>query len=243
MNGIVLPKGLCGGISTGGLVSPRRASSKDAMTVALLHMDGVNNGTSFIDETGKTWTATGSQTRTAIQKFGTASMYNTANTNRIETPASTDFQFGTDPFTIDFWFYVNPLTGGRLFSQYEAANKLFYAEFSSGAAISFVALNPPTDVCYYQTSASGLWTQGTWNHFAFVRSGTNFYIFVNGQSKALNAVQAVGSTSFPYYNGNFQIGAQNSTNGMTNGYIDEFRVSKGIARWTSDFSVPTIPYP
>jgi hypothetical protein len=79
--------------------------------------------------------------------------------------------------------------------------------------------------------SSGLagWNVGQWYHIAIVRNGNNFYMYRNGQQVAATTYSGsipdfsapfyVGYDAYPYgYNINF------------NGEIDEFRISKGIAR-------------
>jgi hypothetical protein len=89
----------------------------------------------------------------------------------------------------------------------------------------------------------GSWTatpaSPQWNHYAIVRSGSNFYGFVNGQlydsSSWAGSVVAFGATVY--------IGRDYTLSGPHYyGHIDELRVSKGIARWTSDFTPPTQAY-
>ena len=69
------------------------------------------------------------------------------------------------------------------------------------------------------------------------RSGTNLKCFVNGTQ--------VGSTATSEDNllqDGIAIGMQYNEASFFHGYIDELRVSKGIARWTSSFTPPTAPY-
>ena len=75
-----------------------------------------------------------------------------------------------------------------------------------------------------------------WHHFAVCRSGNNFYLFrdgVAGDSWTSSAALYAGVSPL-------QIGRYNTS--YFAGYIDELRTSKGIARWTSEFTPPTEPY-
>jgi len=78
-------------------------------------------------------------------------------------------------------------------------------------------------------------------HIAIVRdSSSNLYMFINGTE--------IGSTTASYTH-NINVGAyllrigerKDGTHDL-NGKIDELRISKGIARWTSNFTPPTSPY-
>lgn len=87
----------------------------------------------------------------------------------------------------------------------------------------------------------------TWTHVAGVRSGTNYYLFVNGAlvgtaSGAASATQGTGATSIA-------IGAHNwfGTSAAAGqkafvGYMSNIRITKA-ARYTANFSVPTAPFP
>jgi hypothetical protein len=82
-----------------------RAAVDDSYTIALLHMDGSNTSTTFTDESGKTWGATGNaQISTAQSEFGGSSAIFDGTGDYINTTNSSDFNFASGDFTIDFWF-------------------------------------------------------------------------------------------------------------------------------------------
>ncbi|GMX60063.1 MAG: hypothetical protein MNSN_10890 [Minisyncoccus archaeiphilus] len=87
----------------------------DSNTVLLMHMDGTDNGTVFSDQTGKTVTRYGN-TKTVIgtKKFGSASTYFDGSGDYIDIPSSSDFEFGSNDFTIDFWIYRVVADDGRI---------------------------------------------------------------------------------------------------------------------------------
>jgi len=78
----------------------------------------------------------------------------------------------------------------------------------------------------------------SWYHLAAVRSGTNFMIFQNGVS--LGASQG-NTNAVSSYASDLNIG-RGCWEGVLDGWIDEVRISKGIARWTANFTPPTHPY-
>jgi hypothetical protein len=79
----------------------------------------------------------------------------------------------------------------------------------------------------------------TWYHVAIVFDGTNIYNFVDGVRSIAGTVNsAPANLSSAVY-----IGQNGNNLSPFDGWIDEFRVSKGIARWTSDFIVPNSAYP
>ena len=85
----------------------------------------------------------------------------------------------------------------------------------------------------------------TWQHIAVVRSGfgaNNLVVYVNG----VNQGQATNSTAFVGLAANgFALGAEYAGSFFPsfNGYIDDLRITKGVARYTANFTPPTLPFP
>ncbi|HUV84134.1 MAG TPA: LamG-like jellyroll fold domain-containing protein, partial [Methanosarcinales archaeon] len=103
------------------------------------------------------------------------------------------------------------------------------------------SLTGGTEYCNYIMTNNWSPSANTWYHIAFVRSSTSIYIFIGGTSQSLTATTAVSTNSFVNVAGIMKVGTQDETNNV-NGWIDEFRVSKGIARWTANFTPPTRAY-
>jgi len=229
---------------------------------SLLHFDGTDASTTFTDGSGKTWTARGTaQLDTAQKKFGTASGLFDGNSDWIDTPDHDDFAMGSGNFTLDFQVRWNslPATGGAtvvqvLFGQsynttdwqggwvlqswiWSGANTIRYLTFqmqSTGAT-------PAALVALDWDMTSGI-TTNTWYHIAIVRYGNSWKMYVDGTSVA----STTDSDSMPAYGAVFQVGYCSKGIygglGYFNGWIDEFRVLKGIARWTGNFTSPTSAY-
>ena len=93
----------------------------------------------------------------------------------------------------------------------------------------------------FNTTSSTALTAETWTHVAVVKSGTTTKLYFDGVeqfSLAQNyAIQSTGSEAFQIGEG----GADANWN-LPKMYIDEVRVSKGVARWTSAFTPPVQPY-
>jgi hypothetical protein len=218
-------------------------------TVLLLHMNGADGSTTFTDSSmyyRKTVTAYGNaQIDTAQSKFGGASGLFDGTGDYLSIPDSNDWYFGTGDFTIDSWGKFNVLP-----ADWQVAN--FYTQrIDAGNEIRF-GLKNDAGIYYWvlavasggsfiiQTSQPATVTTGVWYHVAIVRSGNNFMIFQDGVR--------VGSTvedadAIPDFNSSITIGAgEGGTGQFLNGWLDEFRVSKGIARWTSNFTPPTQEY-
>jgi hypothetical protein len=78
-------------------------------------------------------------------------------------------------------------------------------------------------------------TTGVWNHYAFTRQSGTGRIFKDG------VLLASGTVSTNYGQNGVAIGG--SLGSSTNGYVDDFRFTVGVARYTADFTPPTAPYP
>jgi hypothetical protein len=84
-------------------------------------------------------------------------------------------------------------------------------------------------------------TAGTWFHVALARA--------SGQTRLFKDGTQVGSTysdSSNYSNAEMRLFARTDTfnsGAHLNGYIDEFRITKGVARYTANFTPPTAPFP
>lgn len=205
----------------------------DEYTKALLHFDG-GRGTTFVDETGKIWTPNANAVLSSTQKgYGDSSFFCNAN-SLIPTPYSDDFAFGSGDFTIDFWFYPNTVS-------YDRHN--FYGHYDDAGQYIQISMSD-TNFVYFQSIGGTLFTIQTgvqssivanrWQHFAIVRSGTTYFGFVNG----IQLSTGTYSGNVPVLTQPIVIGARKYAaveDRYVNGYIDEFRVSKGIARWTTNF--------
>lgn len=221
-------------------------SGIDAFTSLCLHCDGVDGSTSFPDASlsPKTVTAVApAQVDTAQFVFGNASMLGDGLTSGLTSVDNAGFEFGAGNFTLDCRVRFNALPVGGVFfvSKYTTtgAQRCFYWGYDEPS--SSMVFRYSTD-----GSSSTLLDQGwapstdTWYHVAVVRNGGNLLMFVDGTQ--LGAGDAIAGTLFDG-TAALNIGAFNSvTGGWVDGWLDEVRVSKGIARWTANFTPPTEPY-
>lgn len=213
----------------------------DSYTKLLLHMDGADGGTIFIDSSGQGHiVGANGNANTSINevKFGNASAGFDGVASYLNVSDSDDWDFGTDDFTIDFWVNFNNLSKfNYLLTNWDATgfNGWGY-RYSNDGEIYFYGSDGGTPNVI--TSGASL-SEGVWTHVALVRSGTNLNIYINGLSKgsssSADSVQASSSE--------LKIGiSYNGAASPLDGYIDELRITKGIARWTGNFTVPDFPY-
>lgn len=220
----------------------------DSYSKALLHFDGADASTTFTDESGKTWTARGNaQIDTAQKVFGTASGLFDGTGDSVDTPDSADFYVGSGDGTIDFRIRFNSLpssTGDSmcLCGQYKDSDNYIEIYLYKNAAANSYSLGFLEEV-----SGLGKWDivktvtllTNTWYHMAFVKSGTNFHVFLDGVQQGTTGSDADEWADIAAV---FNIGAIATATYAFNGWIDEFRFSNGVARWTADFTPSAVAY-
>lgn len=199
----------------------------------LLHFDGANGSTTFTDNspTPKTVTRNGdAQISTTQSKFGGASGY-FDGTGDYLISSSSDFSFGSGDFTVEGWMYVINSDSYR-----SIANFTTSSNNNTLCVINNVLL-------WYDggthRAESNSFAQNTWHHFAVTRLSGKIRIFVNGEKSNFDY------TSFSNINsGSVRIGTNGFSNSFWfNGYLDDIRITKGVARYTENFTPPTDPYP
>lgn len=212
--------------------------SIDSYTKSLLHFEGAGSLVTT-DETGKVWTRNGGTVPIrdiTTFKFGLGSIvFN--GTNWIDTPDSTDFTFGTGSWTIDCWIMRTVAGASRICGQSDST--------STSASISMaLGFNNNNNFILTigttpYTGTAILSTLNTWIHVAAVKNGTSVSTYINGTLDASGTY----ASALPDSSNKFSIGrrGEDTASGF-NGNIDEFRLSVGIARWTANFTPPTVPY-
>lgn len=199
----------------------------------------VTGSTSY--RTAKTVTAHGNALITTAQsKFGGASGLFHGSGDYLSTPDSADWYFGTGDFTIDFWVRFNSVnTYQGFFSVYDRGSSQMFLELQNNGGMRFYARDSGGVKLDNTWTPSPALATGTWYHMALVRSGSSFYFFIGGSQ--VGSVYA-DSDAVPDYTTSFLIGVSEGGFAYLNGWLDEFRVSKGVARWTSNFTPPTSAY-
>ena len=204
---------------------------------------------SFVDSaiTPKTVTAyDNAQIDTANKQFGTGSALFDGTGDYLGIPNSADWDFGSGDFTIDFWIYPIDQTRRAIFaSTSDFWLGLDYHYQGTRNINIFVSTNGTTwDFINADSGGNGIGTKSltlnTWNHVAFVRNGNNWRTYING---VVDVNLQTSSGTVTVKNETKNIGRWGA-DGVTkfNGQIDEFRISKGVARWVTDFTPPTRSY-
>ena len=221
------------------------ATTVDDETVLLIHADGTNTSTNFKDYgvTNHTITANGTaQISTSQYKFGGSSLLLDGNSDYLSIPDSEDWNFTSSRYTIDCWVYSNNLSNtNTIVSQRTNANPSWTLYIASDGAVKTWSYNGSSSATF--ESGTGLVTENTWNHIALVLTDSNVFIFLNGQQVASGVI---GSDFYPSNCSSVLMIGRNEESGKEryfSGYIDELRMSKGIARWINNFTPPTRAHP
>jgi len=208
----------------------------DSYTSLLAHFNGTTGETPNA-ETGQAITYAASAAISSVQKkFGTASLLLNGTTQYVTVPDNDTWNFGTNPFTLEGWFYPTTDQDSLLLGQFVDVNNNVMLFYQTGY-LKFASLVGGVAKADYRTTATCNPSINNWHHIAFVRDGTSVYIFLDGVPLALTVITAIGTNAMPDLATTYRIGADNGYGyGYFKGYIDEARVSKGVARWVADFS-------
>jgi hypothetical protein len=200
----------------------------------LLHLDGTDGGTTFTDSSSNAFTLTrggNAELDTAIVKFGTAAAIWDGSGDFLRTPADTAFTFGTGDFTIEFWSY-------------------FDGSFNTGASATLMSIGTFRAITYISNTirfrtdggtnliTGNALSLSTWYHIALTKSGNDHRLFVNGTQQG-----STYTSTTSYTVDRITFGANNSGSFNYLGSMDEIRVTKGVARYTANFTAPTQAFP
>jgi hypothetical protein len=208
----------------------------------LLHMDGANGSTTFTDSSrnGLTVTANGNaQLSTTQSRFGGASGYFDGNGDWLSVASNPVMSFGTGDLTIENHVYFNSV------SSFQTLYDTLPIGGSGQRDAGFVWLINDAGKLSLFSGGSFRGTSNTallaneWYHIALIRYSGVFSFAINGTIDS-----STFSLSTNFTDSQAQIGRLgDSADLWLNGYFSNFRVTKGVARDTANFTSPTAPFP
>jgi hypothetical protein len=168
-----------------------------------------------------------------------------ASGDLLVAPAGVDVQYGTGDFTIEWWQYSRNVSGasqrgifqtsttaGGLSTSYTTGIIFFQgsngtSSISGACCVNIMGTN-------LTTPSSAVLTDNTWQHIAITRASGSCRVFVNGTQIGTTTTVNTSITSTNlviggYYNGSY----------LYDGFLQDFRMTKGLARYTSNFTPPT----
>jgi len=176
------------------------------------------------------------QISTSVVKYGTGSMYFDGTGDYLNVPVSNKLMdFGTGDFTVEFWCNFSAVGTHDILIMYAGAVAKFYFYYYGGTLqIGYYDANTG-----YQQTPDYSFTNNQWYHMAWCRSNGVLRIFVNGVHQPYGdgayASSMTGITKI-------EIGAA-SSRASTACYLDDVRITKGYARYTTAFTPPTAAFP
>lgn len=217
-----------------------------ANVTALLHMNGVDNGTTFTDETGKIITRVGTPfTKNDNYKFSGSSYFNASNVSGLSLPSLVDFT-PTGDFTAEVWAYAS--AGTDFSSTKYIINTRGYPSISDTSAWFIYVLNGVVAAAQFYSDGtieanlvgSTVLSTGVWYHISYVRKGDMYYLFLNGKLEVSG--QGAHPGFAPTDAHSLRVGYGFTPSGPDRswrGYLQDVRITKGIARYTTNFTPPT----
>ena len=175
-----------------------------------------------------------------VTKFGSASTYfdgvgdylsiGSAGHNALDLGGTTDF-------TIEAWVYpaVTILSNAAIYANYGGARSGAHLLRITGGKAAFYVY-PSTDILMSTTTIP----VGAWTHIAVARSAGTTRLYINGIMEASTATAYAAlatDPSHPATVGGYWQAAALESNGYFTGYIEDLRVTKGVARYAAVTSV------
>ena len=204
----------------------------------------------FIDNSANAFaiTVTGSPSVQRFNTFSPTAPYSTSviggsgyfdgSGDYLQSPSNSSVSAWSTDFTIEGWFYPTAINSG--------SNALWTNSTSNSDGMTYGYIRSDGSVALGRvgvnetSSAAGVIKINSWFHIAFVRNGGSVNIYVNGTSVATPSTGNLETTTTKpiTIGGQFQSGGADYT---FTGYISNFRVVKGSAVYTTNFTPPTSP--
>jgi hypothetical protein len=170
-------------------------------------------------------------------KFGGSSAYFDGNGDYLEIGDNNAFELENNDFTIECWFYLTNNTKGYQSilnkSHATADQNGWVLYFETNNSLHFIAGNSFWSI---DLNSGVVPTINTWHHVAITRSGNNWRLFYNGDIVASTINNLSFNTgTLPLYIGRYPYFPSWVSTMDFSGYIDDLRITKGIARYTSNF--------
>ena len=172
--------------------------------------------------------------RTQVKKYGDSSIFFGGNNDALFMPTNPALAFESGNFTVEFWINFtsianrqdimwwvpndDTLRAGILWRQ--SGDALAYYDAAAGAAIN----------------TAWLPTINTWYHIALSRSGSSTRLFIDGVAGTTYSTIRPYAASYRLF-----IGKDSASDSYPfTGYLDDIRITKGVARYTTNFTPPGV---
>ena len=204
--------------------------------------NAADGSTTFVDQSsyGRTQTAAGNaQYDTAQAPSGmTSSGLFDGTGDYVSTPDATSLELAANDFTIEAYIRFNTSPSGyrMISSKDDGGNRSWYfSQHDNTLKFGYYVSGGATEL-----SASWTPSTGIWYHVAAVRNGTEFYFFIDGTQLGTTLTL---SATIDDTNANHYLASNFAGSNVFDGWICNYRLTIGTARYTADFTPPTLPLP
>lgn len=168
---------------------------------------------------------------TAQSRMGGASLYFDGTGDALQTQISNQYMFGTGKYTIECWLRPAAVTVRQMVTALNqiTADDNILLDIDTSGKIRLLTWN----VLVLSSTTSLI--ANTWTHVAVSYDGTTIRLYING-------VLDNSTTTVPTITGVWRVTIGTATGGASfpyTGYIDNFRITKGQARYTANFTPST----
>lgn len=211
----------------------------------LLHCDGANGSTSFVDSSAyaHTVTASGSMIISGTNpKFGSGCALSQGSwSDHLTIANAAEFDLAAGDFTVEGWVNYAGVgaSGGALIGRWEigpSTNADWLVYFDTSRHVNFFANGSGSPIVGPVTVPN----DGLYHHIAVTRQGNTFRLFLDG------VLSSTATSSVTIQNTPSQVLRTNvwgdTVNSRLDGRWDEIRITKGVCRYTTSFT-PAGPFP
>jgi hypothetical protein len=208
----------------------------------LLDGNGTSGSTTFTDKSNASPTITvngDTQVTTSVKKFGTGSIDFDGTGDYLEVDFENNIGVSGEAFTVECWVYFDTYNDDGVINLTQGG----FGQGSNSLAIGYYN----GQWRFYDDNASTATgvtpgpSTGQWYHVAIVFDGTDLVFYVDGVARLTRSNHASNMPSGGYPTVIF--GGYYSTSFLMDGKVDDIRVTKGVARYTSGFTAPTAAFP
>lgn len=212
-----------------------------AISGTSLLLSGTNTGVLDNAIKNNLVTAGNAQVSTAVVKYGTGSIQFNGTTAYLTAQVNAIYAFGSGDWTIEMWLYASALPTNPASAQLYDTRPA-----STNGAYPLIYLNSNGRLYLYVSSADRITgsviSTGQWYHVAVSRSAGSTRMFINGTQTGSTYTDSTVYLASDLFVGASYSGGPSIRN-YFNGYIDELRVTNGVARYTTTFTPPDAAFP
>lgn len=217
--------------------------------VQLAHFDGTNGSTTFTNSCprGNTLTSNAVCSLTTAQfQWGTASVRMNSALAGARGASHADYNFSTNDFTIELWIRPDTLNLDN------NSSKVYFdmrdASLTAAWVPTISASNASGNLQYRANGATqivgaNVIVAATWQYIALCRNSGTTRLFHGVAGGNATQVGSNFTDSNTYIQSQMTVGAAGNFGGSVIGDFDDLRVTNGVGRYTTTFSVPAAPFP